>query len=243
MSLDVQGSHQVSSQKPLMPQKSQVAVKLKQNPLPDSEEDLRNPFEADKLELSLNSFKEERALLKSKEQNHVQTRSSLDIIRNNLLRAESLLYQVMATGAFDQDSLEAVQRRIARELSGVDVHFKKVDLPGLTARDVPQQLREPEKIELESYSDVKQLSEDIKSASEKVDRVESELQNSSEDDVRVGKLLEVAEQNTAAAISNYDPSDIFKRAENVSQALKQQHPAMLDAHLPINQQAVVDLLA
>jgi len=61
--------------------------------------------------------------------------------------------------------------------------------------------------------------------------------------MRTGKALEIAHQNTKAALSTYNPGEVFEQADSVAQILREQGGEALNAHSGIDYKSVINLIA
>jgi len=202
-------------------QKSGVAIKLNKNQKPSQNKEVENPPGHDKLELSSSSLKEEIALVKSREHKQQANRANLDDLEHRLLQMESVLYQVAATLSFDADSMEAIQRKIARELSGMQKVISGVDLPGIEKVDLKLLSEESGSVKLDSGESVEHFREVVGQTTAAVREIKQQVELSGPNS-DVGKRLEIAHQNTQAALSAYNPGDIVSHADNMARTIKEQ---------------------
>jgi hypothetical protein len=238
---------QIQSPNPVGPESNELqkrnglAVRVKSDQKTRPSEAVDNPLGRDKIELSKKSLAEELSLLKQKQERKESNRALIDDLQNRLLRMESILYQAAASVSFDADSLQIMQKRISKELKGAQEVFRKVELPGMTKMDFEKLAEGVEKVKLNSDREVQKLREKVHAAFKEVEDIKNR-QKTSEDDKKTSKALEIAHQNTAAALSNYNPRDIFARADSVAQALRENNPETSRAHGQIDHQSVISLL-
>ncbi len=223
-------------------QKSGLAIKLNKEQKPSQNKEVENPHRQDKLELTSSSLKEEIALVKSQEYKQQARKAALDDLEHRLLQIESVLYQVAATLSFDADSMEAIQKKIARELSGMQNIIGGVDLPGIEKVDLKLLAEESQKVKLDSSESVAKLRKDLGQATEAVKELKEQAELTGTSDGATGKRLEIAHQNTQAALSTYNPSDIVGQADNVARALKEQGGQAFAAHARLDYKSVINLV-
>jgi hypothetical protein len=214
--------------------KSELAVKVKRDQQKKAAEDVQNPKGRDKIELSRASFAEELALLKAREKKEPRG-ESLDDLQSRLSRAHRVLYQAAAVVAFDPESLRIVQDKVTEELEEAHKVLAKIELPEL--KQLPPK---PEDVQLKSEDDLKDVRQQITAASEAVEKLKDKRLAENEDE-RTGKTLEVAHQNTTAALSNYNPGDIFKHADAVAQSLNADEDTSV-VHGKLGYQTVISLI-
>jgi chromosome segregation ATPase len=242
MSMQIQSPNPVGPERVELQKRTELAVRVKSDQKTRPSEAVDNPLGRDKIELSKSSLAEELSLLKQKQEQKESNRALIDDLQNSLLRMESILYQAAASISFDADSLQVMQKRISKELKGAQEVFSKVDLPGLTKFDFEKLSESVEKAKLNSDREVEKLQKKIHAASKEVEDIKNRLKTS-EDDERTSKALEIAHQNTAAALSNYNPRDIFAHADSVATALRENNPEISRAHGQIDHQAVISLVS
>jgi len=214
--------------------KNGLAVKVKSERQKKTAEDVQNPKGRDKIELSRASFAEELALLKSKEKSDPR-REALDDLQSRLSKAQMVLYQAAAVVAFDPESLKIVQKKVTEELEQAHKTLTKVELP-----ELEQLPPKAEDVNLKSEDDLRDVRQRVTVAAEAVDKLKDQFV-ASDDDERTGKTLEVAHQNTSAALSNYNPGDIFKHADMVAQSLNENADTSV-VHGKLGYQSVFNLL-
>jgi len=224
------------------PKKSQLAVKVRGEQQDRHADAAFDPHLLNKIELSRNSYKEELALLRARESKKESQRAAIDDLENRLLHMESILYQVAATMAFDADSFEVLQKRIAAELKGTAELIGKVELKELEESGLKHLADNSSSLNLNSPEDVAQLRETVKSASQQVQHLKENAASSAAEK-RTGKTLEIAQQNAEAVLTDYDPQAAMEQAKSAAQFLREQNSQLMKAQGNINQQSVIDLLA
>jgi uncharacterized protein YdaU (DUF1376 family) len=221
--------------------KAGLTVKVKEKPEAEISDVVKNPFSQDKIILSHKSLKEELALLKSQEQKKESSRAAIDDLKSRLLQIESVLHQVAATLSFDADSLEEIQKRIMNEINASKMIMKRIDLPGLKEFNLESIGLDPNLFHIKSEEDLDRAREALAAAAGSVEKLR-DLATTTDSERRTGQVLEVAHQNTAAALSTYDPQAVFARADNVAQTLRDESAAALKAHSGVNYQGVINLI-
>ncbi len=226
---------------------------------------LYNPDLADKIHESRKSLKEEMGLLKDAavindisvgqsekavryqpEQAQGIQYSALDTLKNSLTRINSLLYQLASVASGDSDSLEAIQRKLAEEISGYRRIFKKVDLTEF----------KPVKIDVDSLSmaaqtEALQVNPENATATRQVTEaaeksVEKALKANDDRKLDTKSVTEAnlsnAQQNLAAAESAIYPEEIVDRAKEVAQQLYEKMSEALGVHGTLKPDEVFKLI-
>jgi hypothetical protein len=241
MSFQIQSTNIAGNISPELQKKNGLAVKIKADQKSGDPDLVKNPKGQDKIELSNASLKEELALVKSQEQQREAGKKVLDDLHNRLLQMESILHQVAATISFDADSLREIQKHIKSELRGTKEILKKVELPGITKLNLEDIGLESSPAKVESREDLENTGKMFGDAAAAVEKIREQAA-ATENELRTGKALEVAHQNTEAALSTYNPREIFAQADNVAQRLREQGGQALKVHSAISYRNVINLI-
>jgi len=224
------------------PSKKGLAIRIGSESQKGPSHEVENPMGRDKIELSKRSLAEELSILKQREEQKEVSKARLDDLHDRLLRMESVLYQVAASVSFDADSLEKMHRRIVRELEGSKRLIGEIKLPELKPVALERLSEQIEKVNPRSREDLEELSEIMETASKAVAKMKSQAEIS-EDELRTSKALEIAHQNTSAALSNYNHKDIFAHADNVARTFRENSSEAIHAHRRIDHQSVINLVS
>jgi len=160
-------------------------------------------------------------------------RDKIEISKNSLAEELSLLKQKQERKESNRALIDDLQNRLLRMESILYQAVTKLDFEKLSEGF--------EKAKLNSDRDVEKLREKVHAAFKEVEDIKNRLKTS-EDDKKTSKALEIAHQNTAAALGNYNPRDIFAHADSVAQALRENNPEASRAHGQIDHQSVISLV-
>jgi hypothetical protein len=226
---------------PELQKKSGLAIKVKSDQKSGDPDLVKNPKGQDKIELSQASLKEELALIKSQEQQKQAGQKVLDDLHNRLLQMQSVLHQVAATLSFDADSLKEIQKHIKAEIRGSQEILKRVELPGIKKLDLEAIGLDSSEAKVESREDIEKTGEMFGAAARAVGKIRDQI-SVTENELRTGKALEIAHQNTKAALSTYNPREVFAQADSVAQKLREQGGEALRVHSAISYKNVINLI-
>ncbi len=241
MDFKIQSANIAGNISPELNKKSGLAVKIKSDRDNIDPDLVKNPKGQDKIELSRASLKEELALVKSQEQQKQAGKKMLDDLHNRLLQMESVLHQVAATISFDADSLKEIQKNIESEIRGSREILKKVDLPGIKELNLEAIGLNAEPTKIESSKDLENAQKMFRAAADAVAVIRDQA-TVTQNELRTGKALEIAHQNTKAALSTYNPKEAFAQADNVAQKLREQGGEALSIHSAISYKNVINLI-
>jgi hypothetical protein len=211
---------------------------------------LYNPDLADKINISRESIKEELSLLKEaglgirgvregdrNPDKRASSASSLDVLKRNMARMTSLLYQIASVIAADPDSLEALQKKLAEELRGYERVFDSVKLaeiepPDLKLDDLDISGKiDVEKADMESVTAAR---ETISAAEDVAVRMLNKIEAYEEEQSRTEAVLSTIGQNLAAAESALYPEETMSRAMDASLSLRGAMLGALGAQAHLN---------
>ena len=146
----------------------------------------------------------------------------------------------------DSDALEALQQKLADELSGYDKVFKKVKLHNIETPDIKTEemdiSREIKAEDIDPQTAV-QAKEKVTEIEEIIEReLDSISSDEPEEQSRTEAVLDTTDQNLAAAESAFYPEEIVNRATEVAHKIREKMIEAYDAQSHLEPDEVYKLL-